>query len=306
MTTKLTDLEIEEGSLVDKGANQEARVVLFKRDAETPAVVPRTGLSRLLQIIGKALGLVDSELDVAVDEALGGLQAADSEPAGEEVQDMVDQETAPQAETEPQAEVPAEAPPEAPAETPPEAEAPAEVVTATAEAPDATPDTVTKRLADLEAEREDLRKRAEAAEAEIAKAQAEIAKAQADAAASEEVAKAAHERAEMVELTKRCEAWGNVAKADDLAVLLKTAPTPDYAAKLEALFDTCHKRIEQGDLFKEKGSDQPADDSAHGKLRKLAKEAVAKGEYATEAIAVDALLQQSKDLQAEYLRETQR
>ncbi len=302
MTTKLTDLEITEGSLVDKGANQEARVVLFKRDSpeapsvtpsEAPAVVPRTGLSRLLQIIGKALGLVDSELDVAVDEALGGLQAAEDKPAGEEVQDMVEQETAPQAEPQ------AETLPDATAEV---AEVAAEVTAEVAieTAPDApVTESVTKRLADLEAEREDLRKRAETAEAEIAKARAE-------AAASEEVAKAARERAEMVELTKRCEGWGNVAKADELAQLLKGAPTPDYAARLEALFDTCHKRIEQGDLFKEKGSDQPADDSAEARVMKRAREALSKGEFPTLPQAVASVLDKDRELQAEYLRESQR
>ena len=161
------------------------------------------------------------------------------------------------------------------------------------ETPQAPAEDVAKRQ--LEAEVETLRKRAETAEAEIAKANA-------DKAAAEAVAKAERERAEMVELTKRCEAWGNIAKADELAQLIKGAPSPEYAQKLESLFDTCHKRIESGDLFKEKGSDAPAEGSVMGRLTKLAKEAVAKGEYKTEAIAIAEL---SKDpaLQEEYLRE---
>ena len=74
--TKLKDLEVNEVSLVDAGANQHAHVKLYKRrDGKAPAgetqpqeQPAKSGLRKLFSAIGKALNVSQEDIDSAMDD----------------------------------------------------------------------------------------------------------------------------------------------------------------------------------------------------------------------------------------------
>lgn len=74
--TKLTNLEVNEVSLVDAGANQHAHVKLYKRrdgktlaDDKQPQEQPaKSGLRKLFSAIGKALNVSQEDIDSAVSD----------------------------------------------------------------------------------------------------------------------------------------------------------------------------------------------------------------------------------------------
>lgn len=74
--TKLTNLEVNEVSLVDAGANQHAHVKLYKRhDGKAPAgekqpqeQPAKSGLRKLFSAIGKALNVSQEDIDSAVSD----------------------------------------------------------------------------------------------------------------------------------------------------------------------------------------------------------------------------------------------
>jgi hypothetical protein len=77
--TKLTQLEVNEVSLVDAGANQHAHVMLFKSKDGKPegkqqAEKPESGLRKLFSAIGKALNVPDKD----VEEAVSSIEKADT------------------------------------------------------------------------------------------------------------------------------------------------------------------------------------------------------------------------------------
>ena len=73
--TKLKQLEVDEVSLVDAGANQGAHVKLYKNRDGKPGegFVPgqeektRSGLRKLFSAIGKALNIPDDDIESAAD-----------------------------------------------------------------------------------------------------------------------------------------------------------------------------------------------------------------------------------------------
>lgn len=73
--TKLTQLEVEEVSLVDAGANQHAHVMLFKNKAGKPGQAPQgqqekpeTGIRKLFSAIGKALNIPAEDVNSAIED----------------------------------------------------------------------------------------------------------------------------------------------------------------------------------------------------------------------------------------------
>jgi len=79
MANRLTDLEVNEGSLVDMPANKRARVMLFKRDSsDGPVESPNSSssspettsrLRSLLAAVGKKLGWSSEDIEQVADEA---------------------------------------------------------------------------------------------------------------------------------------------------------------------------------------------------------------------------------------------
>ena len=71
--TKLKQLDVNEVSLVDAGANQHAHVTLFKSrtgepgDGTQPADKPQSGLRRFFSAIGKALSISEADIEEVVD-----------------------------------------------------------------------------------------------------------------------------------------------------------------------------------------------------------------------------------------------
>lgn len=75
MATELEDLEVTSVDFVDKGANPNAHIRLFKRDAGEPAGEPAAELQhkdsvwkRFINAVGKAVGLKQEDIDETVQE----------------------------------------------------------------------------------------------------------------------------------------------------------------------------------------------------------------------------------------------
>lgn len=153
------------------------------------------------------------------------------------------------------------------------------------------PEEVRKRLDELEKaakENEELRKRL--AEAE------QIAKAEREARLNKEyVEKAAKE-------------YANIAKAEELGPVLRAVDEKLEKAEAERLHQwlkAANERIEKGALFAELGRSAPASTgSVYERVRKMAEELVQKSERKlTIEQAMDDVLKQNPELEAEYLKE---
>lgn len=85
MATKLEELEVTSVDFVDRGANPDAHITLFKRDASDPAPVaskseeqPKQSVwKRFLTAIGKWAGVSQDDIDAVAEE----IEKADAEPA---------------------------------------------------------------------------------------------------------------------------------------------------------------------------------------------------------------------------------
>jgi hypothetical protein len=186
----------------------------------------------------------------------------------------------------------------------------------TAETLDVQPDGVNKHMADdksvdtvakadFEALQTQLAEQIAKFEAETEARQAEIAKA---AALEETIAKMESERKQAEFVAKAAE-FGNLAKADELGALLLAAneafSAEQYQA-LERLLKAANAQIESGDLFAQlaKGDADSADVDAIDRVEVLAKAKVEAGTAKTLQIAKLQVLQENRELAAEYSNAT--
>ena len=186
----------------------------------------------------------------------------------------------------------------------------------TAETPDVQPNGVNKHMADdksvetvakadFEALQTQLAEQIAKFEAETEARQAEIAKA---AALEETIAKMESER-KTAEFVAKAAEFSNLAKADELGALLLAAneafSAEQYQA-LERLLKAANAQIESGDLFAQlaKSAADSTDVEAVDRVNALAKAKVEAGTAPTLQIAKLQVLQENRELAAEYSNAT--
>lgn len=93
MPTKLQELEIDEGSLVDSPANKGARVVLFKREGEMPdpVLIAKRDMRPFLANVAKALNLAPEQVDKMEEEARTFTQVVADRAADRKMRDVYEQ-----------------------------------------------------------------------------------------------------------------------------------------------------------------------------------------------------------------------
>lgn len=249
VATKLKNLLIDRVDLVDKGANPEAHIVLFKRDgsenvnfaesvrAEAVQTPERTASERSLlkaawDLVAKHLGIHGNKEGSGEDMAQNEAMTLDDLLKGvaDEVKDAVKAMFAKQEQE--------------------LASLREQVATLSKKNNgEATDDAINK--ADLP---EPVRKRLEDLEKRAAEAEA--------------ILKAEREARVKAEIRKRAEGYSAIGEVDKIAKVLYEAQekvSPEFAQELEVLFKAAHERITKGALFKEFGfsggtavSDDPA------------------------------------------------
>ena len=276
--TKLKNLLIDRVDLVDKGANPEARIVLFKRDTNgesTSSTQPafageasgycvnngdhkeRNLLKSAWELIAKHLGFSDEKksigeyvVDIDVRPEIDGAGITKSDEGGDvkmpeqtanldELLNGVDEKIR-------------------------------EAVKAALAKRDEELETLRQRVDELSKKDEDksddinkadlpepVRKRLEDLEKRAKEA--------------EEIAKAEREARIKAEIRKRAENYANVAKADDIADVIYKAQSvsAEFAEKLEAILKAANERIEKGALFKELGASASASDDPVAEFAQL-------------------------------------
>src|SRR5690606_12512591 len=263
--TKLKNLLIDRVDLVDKGANPEARIVLFKRDdsaGESGGVATESSKERNLlksawELIAKHLGFSDEKksigeyvVDIDVRPKINGADITKSDEGGDvkmpeqtanldELLKGVDEKIR-------------EAVKAALAKRDEELEALRRRVDELSKKGEDKSDDINK--ADLP---EPVRKRLEDLEKRAKEA--------------EEIAKAEREARIKAEIRKRAENYANVAKADDIADVIYKAQSvsAEFAEKLEAILKAANERIEKGALFKELGTSASASDDPVAEFAQL-------------------------------------
>lgn len=263
--TKLKNLLIDRVDLVDKGANPEARIVLFKRDdsaGESGGVAAESSKERNLlksawELIAKHLGFSDEKnsigeyvVDIDVRPRINGADITKSDEGGDvkmpehtanldELLNGVDEKIR-------------EAVKAALAKRDEELEALRKRVDELSKKGEDKSDDINK--ADLP---EPVRKRLEDLEKRAKEA--------------EEIAKAEREARIKAEIRKRAENYANVAKADDIADVIYKAQSvsAEFAEKLEAILKAANERIEKGALFKELGTSASASDDPVAEFAQL-------------------------------------
>lgn len=263
--TKLKNLLIDRVDLVDKGANPEARILLFKRDdsaGESGGVAAESSKERNLlksawELIAKHLGFSDEKnsigeyvVDIDVRPKINGADITKSDEGGDvkmpeqtanldELLNGVDEKIR-------------------------------EAVKAALAKRDEELETLRQRVDELSKKGEDksddinkadlpepVRKRLEDLEKRAKEA--------------EEIAKAEREARIKAEIRKRAENYANVAKADDIADVIYKAQSvsAEFAEKLEAILKAANERIEKGALFKELGTSASASDDPAAEFAQL-------------------------------------
>ncbi len=248
----LRDLVVEFGSVVDKGANPGADIVLFKRDASaddtaTEATIAAAVVNDTLEKVGRKMsGPRLNALKAAVEHLNRILGEVDSSSADED--DEKEEAHMAKSET-----TPVEAP---------KVEKAAEPVV------DVSKDDA---IAKMQAELETLRKRAEDAET---------------------LAKAEREERLVREWIEKARAYAALpTTADKLGPVLKRAhaalPAEDFA-ELERLFAAAHEHMTKAAVYRDLGqSGETGSESAMAKLNKRASEMVSAGEAKHYADAID-------------------
>jgi len=266
--TKLKNLLIDRVDLVDKGANPEARIVLFKRDTngestsstQLASVDEASGyfvnngdhkernlLKSAWELIAKHLGF---SVDIDVRPKINGADITKSDEGGDvkmseqtanldELLKGVDEKIR-------------EAVKAALAKRDEELEALRRRVDELSKKGEDKSDDINK--ADLP---EPVRKRLEDLERRAKEA--------------EEIAKAEREARIKAEIRKRAENYANVAKVDDIADVIYKAQSvsAEFAEKLEAILKAANERIEKGALFKELGTSASASDDPVAEFAQL-------------------------------------
>lgn len=284
MSATLRNLTVTFGSLVDKGANPGAHILLFKRDesqptvrtenatmpAEAAAMLAKIDPAKLLTKVGRKMaGPRMAALKVAIEhlnQILSECSAERGEPADDDKEpDMAKKNDAP----------------------------------AVDEAPEVTPETapVVEKAAETEdvaKQLSDLAKRAEAAEARAAEA--------------EGIAKAERDQRLTGEYVAKAKAFSALpADAAKLGPILKRAAealSDEDNAELHRIFAAASEAIGKSVLFTEVGKTGAEDGgNAWSKIEALAKEAIAADPKLTIEKARVAVMQAHPDLKAAHYAE---
>lgn len=263
--TKLKNLLIDRVDLVDKGANPEARILLFKRDdsaGEYSGVAAESSKERNLlksawELIAKHLGFSDEKksvgefvVDIDVRPEIDGAGITKSDEGGDvkmpeqtanldELLNGVDEKIR-------------------------------EAVKAALAKRDEELETLRQRVDELSKKDEDKSDDINKADLpEPVRKRLEVLEKRAKEA--EEIAKAEREARIKAEIRKRAENYVNVAKADDIADVIYKAQSvsAEFAEKLEAILKAANERIEKGALFKELGTSASASDDPVAEFAQL-------------------------------------
>ena len=245
MATKLRNMEVTEGSLVGRGANQEADLILFKSadsEDESEDDVEKAGR----KISGKRLAVLNrfkewfnaspiQDLENMMDEATtetqkGDLMADDTTKTDEPVEDAVDVEA------------------------------------------------LQKRIDELEEENTSLKAEPEDSEEDVLKnAPEEIQKAMTEL--QERVEKSEQETADLKEqaaeesFAKKASPLSKLGESGEVASVLRKAydVSDEHGETVEKMLTDANTRLVQSDLFKELGNDGIAVGDSETELDKLAK-----------------------------------
>jgi len=123
---------------------------------------------------------------------------------------------------------------------------------------------------------------------------------------AEEVAKREREKRLNIEFEKRAEAYETLGEKSDMAELLRKASDAELLEDLEPVLKSAAKRIEESDLFVEKGQDTSSTNgatSAEERLEKMASEIVQKDSDMSIEQAKVKVLDNNPELYREYHEE---
>jgi hypothetical protein len=268
----LRNLSVTFGSLVDKGANPGAHILLFKRD-DTAGAEAHEDVTAALATLGKVGRKMSGPRMAALKVAIEHLNQILSEVAAS---GCADDETKEPDMSQKKNDTPAVE------QTDPAAEAPA-----VEKAEPIAEDAVTKRLADLEKRAADAEKRAADAE--------NVAKAERDARLTNEfIAKASKYDA----LSQKPAELGPVLKR-----LHEAISAEDYA-ELDRVLTAANEAVGKSALFGEIGkAGDEAGNSATERINKMALELVEKGTHKNYADAFASVSKENPQLAGAYLAE---
>lgn len=275
MATELIDIELDEVSFVDRGANLDeetgegAHVVLWKRDINQEADMPDEKIGIVRRFL-KELGVDGYETEETTEE-----ETIEEEVETEEVTEEPEETTE-------------------------------EVETEEAEEPEAEEEPEEVETVEEETEKsEELQKALE----EKAELENQIQKLETEKAEAEELAKAEAEKVELAKFVKRAEEGFPAlsGKPEAKGALLKTlhATLSDEDFKtVEGWLKSAQTFADQAKAFESVGKDGvPDEETALGKINRIAKDLVEAGEFKTIHAAVSHIISTNKELAAQYKAE---